>query len=116
MKNLEPIYSINFNRVARSSKKITYLIYHYTGMKSENKAIERLLNKKSKVSCHYFIKKNGTIITMVPDKFIAWHAGISCWKKDKNLNNKSIGIEIHNSGHLNNYPQFTKNRSRALFI
>ena len=61
MKNLEPIYSINFDRVARSSKKITYLIYHYTGMKSESKAIERLLNKKSKVSCHYFIKKNGFI-------------------------------------------------------
>ena len=83
MKNFKPIYSINFNKIARSTKKITYLIYHYTGMKSENKAIERLCDKKSKVSCHYFIKKNGTIINMVPDKYIAWHAGISSWKNFK---------------------------------
>ena len=36
---------------------------------------------------------------MVPDKFIAWHAGASCWKNHKSLNDKSIGIEIQNSGH-----------------
>ena len=57
MKNIKHIYSLNFNKVARSPKKITYLIFHYTGMKSESRAVERLLNKKSKVSCHYFIKK-----------------------------------------------------------
>ena len=68
-------------------------------MVSEKKAIERLTNKNSKVSCHYFIKRNGEIINMVPDKFIAWHAGMSCWKNHKNLNDKSIGIEIQNSGH-----------------
>ena len=114
MKNLEPIYSINFNKVARSTKKITYLIYHYTGMKSESKAIERLRNKKSKVSCHYFIKKNGIIITMVPDKFIAWHAGISCWRKHRNLNDKSVGIEIQNAGHSNHYSQFSKKQIKSL--
>tara|TARA_B100000989_G_scaffold297289_1_gene282627 strand:- start:9 stop:548 length:540 start_codon:yes stop_codon:yes gene_type:complete len=50
---------------------------------------------------------------MVPDKFVAWHAGNSYWKKDKNLNNKSIGIEIHNPGHSNNYPQFTKKQIKS---
>ena len=114
MKNFKPIYSINFDKATRSSKKITYLIFHYTGMRSENNAVERLRNKRSKVSCHYFIKKNGTIIHMVPDKFIAWHAGISCWKKDKNLNDRSIGIEIHNPGHSNNYPQFTKKQKKSI--
>ena len=99
MKNFEAIYSINFDKTPRSPKKIIYLIYHYTGMESEKKAIERLTNKNSKVSCHYFIKRNGNIINMVPDKFIAWHAGVSNWKKHKNLNDKSIGIEIQNSGH-----------------
>ena len=45
-------------------------------MVSEKKAIKRLANKSSKVSCHYFIKRNGTIINMVPDKFVAWHAQV----------------------------------------
>ncbi len=113
MKNIKSIYSINFDKIARSPKKIIYLIYHYTGMKSERKATERLLNKRFKVSCHYFIRKNGTIINMVPDKFIAWHAGISCWKKKKNLNDKSIGIEIQNPGHLNNYLAFSKKQIKS---
>ena len=114
MKNIKPIYSINFNKVARSPKKIIFIIYHYTGMKSENKALKRLCDKNSKVSCHYFIRKNGSIINMVPDKFIAWHAGISCWKKHRNLNDKSIGIEIQNEGHSNRYSQFTKKQIKSI--
>ena len=114
MKNIKPIYSINFNKIARPRNEIIYLVYHYTGMMSQKKAIKRLISKKSKVSCHYFVKKNGTIINMVPDKFIAWHAGISCWKKDKNLNNKSIGIEIHNSGHFNKCEKFSKKQVKSL--
>ena len=35
---------------------------------------------------------------MVNDKDVAWHAGKSKWKKDKNLNNCSIGIELINNG------------------
>ena len=89
-KNVEKMsinYSPNFNTKKRSRSKIKYLIYHYTGMKSESAAIKRLTNLNSKVSCHYFIKRNGTIINMVPDKYIAWHAGVSCWKNHRNLNN-----------------------------
>ena len=52
---------------------------------------------------------------MVPDKFIAWHAGVSCWKNHKNLNNKSIGIEIQNSGHSSiNMKDFQINRYKSL--
>ena len=110
MKKFKAIYSINFDKIPRSPKRIIYLIFHYTGMASEKKAIQRLTSKSSKVSCHYFIKKNGEIINMVPDKFIAWHAGISNWKNHKNLNDKSIGIEIQNSGHSGNMRDFQKNR------
>ena len=108
MKKIKPIYSINFDKTARSPKKIIYLIYHYTGMKSENEAIERLRNKKFKSKLSLLYKKNGTIINMVPDRFIAWHAGISCWKKHLNLNDKSIGIEIQNAGHSNKYLEIFK--------
>ncbi len=114
MKNFKAIYSINFDKTPRPTKKIIYLIFHYTGMASEKKAIQRLTNKTSKVSCHYFIKKNGEIIKMVPDKFIAWHAGKSCWKNHKNLNDKSIGIEIQNSGHSGKYERFSINQIKNL--
>ena len=116
MKNFKAIYSINFNEIPRPPKKIIYLIYHYTGMRSEKKAIKRLTDKNSKVSCHYFIKRNGEIINMVPDKFIAWHAGVSCWKNHKNLNNKSIGIEIQNSGHSGKYERFSAKQYKSLYF
>ncbi len=116
MKNFKAIYSINFNEIPRSPKNIIYLIYHYTGMTSEKRAIKRLTNKNSKVSCHYFIKKNGEIINMVPDKFIAWHAGVSNWKNHKNLNDKSIGIEIQNSGRFGKYEGYSKKQIKSLLI
>ena len=114
MKNFKAIYSINFDKVPRTPKKITYLIFHYTGMKSEKRAIQRLTSKSSKVSCHYFIKRNGEIVDMVPNKFIAWHAGVSCWKNFKNLNNKSIGIEIQNSGHSGKHERFSNKQIKSL--
>ena len=40
---------------------------------------------------------------MVPDLYVAWHAGISKWKNDKLLNKSSIGIEISNPGHQYGY-------------
>ena len=107
-------YSPNFNRKKRSKKEIKFIIIHYTGMKSENRAISRLCDVRSKVSCHYFIKKNGEIILMVPDIHIAWHAGISNWKKYKSLNKNSIGIEISNSGHNFKYKKFSKKQIFAI--
>ena len=50
-------------------------------MKSEQKAIQKLCSEKSKVSSHYFIKTNGEILNLIPERYTAWHAGLSCWKK-----------------------------------
>ena len=77
-------------------------------MKNEFKAIKRLTSIKSKVSSHYLIKNNGEIVVMVPDLYIAWHAGISSWKNFKSLNKYSIGIEITNPGLNINYKKFSK--------
>ena len=101
-------YSPNFDSKKRSLDKINFIIFHYTGMKNEKKAIDKLLDIKSKVSCHYFIKNNGEILRMVPDSYIAWHAGVSSWKKFKSLNKNSIGIEINNPGHEFKYKKFSK--------
>ena len=107
-------YSPNFSTSARIKKKIKYIIYHYTGMRSENKAIKRLTDLNSNVSCHYFIKRNGQIILMVPELFEAWHAGKSNWKKDISLNKTSLGIEISNKGHKFGYENFSKNQINSL--
>jgi len=101
-------YSPNFNIQKRSIKQIKFIIFHYTGMKKESEAISRLTDIQSEVSCHYLIKNNGEIITMVPECYIAWHAGKSLWRKYKSLNKNSIGIEITNPGHEFNYKKFSK--------
>ena len=103
-------YSPNFSTSARNKKNIKYIVYHYTGMRSESKAIKRLTDDRAKVSCHYFIKKNGQIILMVPVLYEAWHAGKSKWKKDTYLNKNSIGIEISNKGHDFKYENFSKSQ------
>ena len=116
-KNVEKMsinYSPNFYLKKRTSSKVKYLIFHYTGMRSENAAIKRLTSKSSKVSCHYLIKKNGAIIKIVPDLYIAWHAGISSWKKDKSLNSNSIGIEISNPGHDYKYKNFSQKQITSI--
>ena len=112
--NLIKNYSINFDLPERLVKNINFIIVHYTGMKNENAAINKLCNSKSKVSSHYFIKKNGEIMILVPENYIAWHAGKSRWKKFNFLNKNSIGIEIQNPGHSHGYKEFSKHQIYAL--
>ena len=83
-------------------------------MKKESEAISRLTEIQSEVSCHYLIKNNGEIITMVPESYIAWHAGKSSWGSYKSLNKDSIGIEITNPGHEFKYKKFSKKQIISL--
>ena len=107
-------YSPNFSIPKRPKKNINYIIIHYTGMKNELMALNRLTDHKSKVSAHYFIKKNGRIHNLVPDLYEAWHAGKSNWKNLKSLNAHSIGIEIQNSGHENSYEKFSNKQMSSV--
>ncbi len=107
-------YSPNFDLKKRQNNQIKFLVFHYTGMKSESDAINKLINIKSKVSSHYFIKRNGEIVVLVPDLYIAWHAGKSSWKNFKFLNKNSIGIEISNPGHENNYKKFSESQIQSI--
>ena len=66
------------------------------------------------MSAHYFIKKNGEVLTLVPDSYVAWHAGISAWKNFTSLNKNSIGIEISNPGHQFGYKKFSKKQINSL--
>ena len=107
-------YSPNFDSIKRKSNQIKFIIFHYTGMKSEKNAIDRLTNIKSQVSSHYLIKNNGDVMILVPDLYTAWHAGKSSWKNLNSLNKHSIGIEITNPGHNFNYKKFSKPQLKSL--
>ena len=107
-------YSPNFDSNKRNKNKIKYIIFHYTGMRSDRSAIRKLTNVNSKVSSHYYINKIGKLIQLVPDLYIAWHAGKSNWKNDKSINKNSIGIEIANPGHDYGYKNFNKKQINCL--
>ena len=107
-------YSPNFTSLKRTPKKIKFIIFHYTGMTKESAAINRLTNIQSEVSSHYLVKSNGEIVKIVPDLYIAWHAGKSSWKSYKSLNQNSIGIEITNPGHEFGYKKFSKKQISSI--
>ena len=107
-------YSPNFSPSKRSPKKIKFIIFHYTGMKKESETISRLTDIQSEVGCHYLVRNNGKIIKMVPDLYIAWHAGKSAWANYNSLNKNSIGIEIVNPGHEFNYKKFSKRQITSI--
>ena len=83
-------------------------------MKNEKAAIRRLTSSKSKVSSHFLIRGNGKIITLIPELYVSWHAGISSWQNYKSLNKYSIGIEISNPGHNYNYKKFSKKQIHSI--
>ena len=112
--NIIKIRSPNISKKRRNLKNIKFLILHYTGMQSMRVSLKRLLNPKSKVSCHYLIDRSGQIIKLAEDNEVAWHAGKSKWKKFKNLNEKSIGIELVNKGHKFGYQKFSKPQIKNL--
>jgi len=107
-------YSPNFKSKKRQKKEVRFIILHYTGMKSEKAAINRLTNIQSKVASHYLITRSGKIINLVPDLYIAWHAGNSSWKNFNSLNKNSIGIEITNPGHQFGYKKFSNKQINSL--
>ena len=102
------LYSPNFNKKKRSNKSIKFIIIHYTGMQSERESMIRLCSFKSKVSSHFVINEKGRVYRLIQDNLVAWHAGKSCWRNVKNLNESSIGIELVNKGHKFGYTNYKK--------
>jgi N-acetylmuramoyl-L-alanine amidase len=85
---------------------IDVLILHYTGMQSAQDAIDRLRDPVSRVSSHYVVDEDGSVLRLVPEARRAWHAGVSYWRGHNELNARSIGIEVVNPGHEWGYRDF----------
>jgi N-acetylmuramoyl-L-alanine amidase len=90
------------------------LLLHYTGMRSAAAAIAWLARADSKVSCHYVIDVDGRVTQQVPEALRAWHAGLSFWAGETDINSCSIGIEIQNPGHQMGYHDFPKLQMQAV--
>jgi N-acetylmuramoyl-L-alanine amidase len=82
------------------------LLLHYTGVASAAGAIDWLSRPESKVSCHYVVDEVGGITQLVAEEMRAWHAGLAFWAGETDINSVSVGIEIHNPGHEQGYPDF----------
>jgi N-acetylmuramoyl-L-alanine amidase len=84
------------------------LILHYTGMPSPAAALDRLCDPDAKVSAHYLIDEDGSVVQLVPEERRAWHAGVSEWQGRAHLNDCAIGLELVNPGHEWGYRPFTE--------
>jgi len=90
------------------------ILLHYTGMKSGDAALQRLCAASSKVSAHYVVFEDGRIVQCVAEARRAWHAGVSLWDGETDINSCSIGIEIVNPGHEFGYPDFPLRQTAAV--
>lgn len=109
-KNLE---IINYEE-RREGVKPSILLLHYTGMESADAAFARLSDPESKVSAHYLVYEDGKIVQMVDESMRAWHAGVSYWAGETDINSLSIGIEIVNPGHEFGYRPFPDVQMQAV--
>jgi len=99
---------------APNIRPINMLVLHYTGMQSAEAALDRLCDPEAKVSSHYLVDEDGTVWRLVPELQRAFHAGISCWQGENDLNYVSIGVEIVNPGHEWGYREFCEPQMSAV--
>ncbi|TPG12126.1 N-acetylmuramoyl-L-alanine amidase [Sphingomonas oligophenolica] len=93
---------------------ITMIVLHYTGMVDGPAAVARLRDPAAKVSAHYVVEEDGTVIRMIDEAKRAWHAGQSHWRGITDINSASVGIEIVNPGHEFGYRPFAPEQIAAL--
>lgn len=82
----------------RFGDAISLVVLHYTAMADCEGAEARLCDPSCEVSAHYLIRRDGTLVTMVPEEKRAWHAGTGMWAGEEDVNSRSIGIELDNDG------------------
>src|SRR6201994_1523027 len=103
------------NHGERNNGRVPDLILlHYTGMPDVEGAIARLCTAGTDVSAHYIVLEDGRIVQSVPESKRAWHAAVSSWAGEEDINSCSIGIEIINRGHDWGYPDFPSRQIAAV--
>lgn len=95
----------NFNM-----RKPNFVVIHHTAQNSCEQTLRTFTLPRTQVSAHYVICRDGTVFHMLNDYLRAWHAGLSSWGNDKDINSSSIGIELDNDG----YETFTEPQIASL--
>jgi N-acetylmuramoyl-L-alanine amidase len=90
------------------------IVLHYTDMLNAEEALERLCDPQAKVSAHFLISKEGELYQLVDPKHRAWHAGVSSWEGQGDINSRSIGVELDNLGHTFGPEPFSKVQMKTL--
>ncbi len=108
-----PQPSPNFNE-RPNGRTPDLLVMHYTGMQTGAEALTRLCDPSVEVSSHYLVEIDGRIYQLVDEDKRAWHAGVSHWQGEDNINDCSIGIEIVNKGHEFGYEDFPEVQMAAV--
>jgi len=111
---MKPVDRRSPNWDSRGGVPVDILVLHYTGMKSGEAALARMCDPAAKVSAHYMIDEDGAVYALVPEEMRAWHAGISYWAGARDINARSIGIELVNPGHEFGYRAFPEAQIAAL--
>lgn len=117
MNDIKQIPSPHFGERKKGVKPV-FLIMHYTVLGAPETT--HVFTGKStnpegnRVSAHYMIDEQGGITQFVDEKARAWHAGVSCWDGNTDINSASIGIELVNPGHERGYRAFPALQMAAL--
>jgi N-acetylmuramoyl-L-alanine amidase len=90
------------------------IVLHYTGMKSGPAALARLTHPAARVSAHYLVEEDGRVFALVDEARRAWHAGVSFWRGESDINGASVGVELVNPGHEFGYRPFPEAQIAAL--
>lgn len=107
---LKPDYWVgttNFNL-----RKPSFVVIHHTAQNSCDQTLRTFTLKRTQVSAHYVICKDGIIHHMLNDYLRAWHGGIGRWGNITDINSSSIGIELDNNG----YEPFDPRQIESLLI
>ena len=96
---LRVIASPNYNDRPGGETDIDTIVLHHTASSANAEGIAHFFqDPQSKVSSHYVVDQDGTVVEVVPDGKRAWHAGVSTFQGRGNVNDFSVGIEICNRG------------------
>lgn len=114
---------------------VDLIVLHYTGMQNAETALARLTDPAplagdypgpwqapdidpatllARVSAHYVVDEAGQVFRLVAEDKRAWHAGVSSWEGEGDVNARSIGIEIVNGGHDFGLPEFPEAQIAAV--
>jgi len=98
----------------RGTTAVDMLVLHYTNMTAAEAALHRLCDPDVQASAHYLVREDGHIWQMVPEHRRAWHAGAAFWRGGRDINSRSIGVEIANPGHAWGYRLFPPAQAAAV--